>query len=410
MTLIKRFPAFASRDFKIFWSAQFVSNIGTQMQFVALNWQVYTLTHSAFALGLIGFLRFGPILIFSLIGGAVADAHNRKKLLFITQSIYIILSLTLAITDFTGKINVSIIYLITLFSAGTLAFDTPSRQAFVPSLVKKKHLSSAMSLNSIMFQTALIVGPSIAGVLIANTHLWVIYSINAASFLAVLTSLIFIKSTGKVEGVRGQVSLTSIAEGLSFVRTKTIIWSTMMLDFFSTFFSSATALIPIYAKDILAVGPIGLGFLYAAEAVGAVIAGILIAHKHNLKNQGMILLTSVGFYALGTIIFGFSRLFILSFLALVIVGAGDSISTILRNTIRNLETPDYIRGRMTSVNMIFFMGGPQLGDFEAGTLAGYMGAPFSVVTGGIATLFVVAMIAKKLPILRKYDRHVSQII
>jgi len=189
-----------------------------------------------------------------------------------------------------------------------------------------------------------------------------------------------------------------------------MIWSTMMLDFFSTFFSSATALIPIYAKDILAVGPTGLGFLYSAPAIGAVIAGFLVAHKHNLRNQGMILLVSVGFYALGTVIFGLSHIFILSILALIVVGAGDSVSTIIRNTIRNLETPDYIRGRMTSVNMIFFMGGPQLGDFEAGTLAGYMGAPFSVVTGGIATLVVVAAMAKKLPVLRKYDRHVSQII
>lgn len=410
MTLAERFPAFKSRDFKIFWSAQFVSNIGTQMQFVALNWQVYILTHSAFALGLIGFLRFGPILIFSLIGGAVADAHNRKKLQFITQSTYIILSLVLAITDFTGDISVPIIYLITLFSAGTLAFDGPARQAFVPGLVEKKHLSSAMSLNSIMYQSALIIGPSIAGILIAKTHLWTIYSINAISFIFVLVSLMLIKSTGAVEGEKVQISLKAIAEGLSFVRTKTMVWSTMMLDFFSTFFSSATALIPIYAKDILAIGPAGLGFLYSAEAIGAVIAGIVIAHKHNLRNQGKILLTAVSFYALGTIIFGLSRLFAVSFLALVIVGAGDSVSTILRNTIRNLETPDYIRGRMTSVNMIFFMGGPQLGDFEAGTLAGYMGAPFSVVTGGIATLFVIAVMAKKLPILRKYDRHTSQII
>lgn len=380
------------------------------MQFVALNWQVYTLTHSAFALGLIGFFRFVPILIFSLVGGAVADAHNRKRLQFITQSTYIILSLVLAITDFTGDINVQIIFLITLLSAGVFAFDGPARQAFVPGLVEKKHLSNAMSLNSIMFQSSMIIGPSIAGLLIAKTHLWVIYSANAASFIFVLLSLILIKSTGAVEGERVKISLSAIVEGLSFVRTKTMVWSTMMLDFFSTFFSSATALIPIYAKDILAVGPTGLGFLYAAEAVGAVIAGFLLAHKNNLKNQGMILLISVAFYASGTIIFGLSRIFILSFLALVVVGAGDSISTILRNTIRNLETPDFIRGRMTSVNMIFFMGGPQLGDFEAGMLAGAMGAPFSVVTGGVATLFVLGIMAKKLPILRKYDRHISQII
>jgi MFS family permease len=380
------------------------------MQFVALNWQVYTLTHSAFALGLIGFFRFVPILFFSLIGGAVADAHNRKKLQFITIAVYIILSLILAITDFTKTINVLIIFIITVFTAVNLSFDGPARQAFIPTLVEKKHLSSAMSLNSIMYQTALIIGPSIAGLLIAKTSLGLIYALNAASFIFVLVSLIFIKNKGEVEGIPSKISFSAIIEGLAFVKTKTMVWSTMMLDFFSTFFSSATALIPIYAKDILAVGPTGLGLLYSAQAIGAVIAGLFIAHQHNLRRQGMVLLVSVGFYALGTIVFGFSRLFIISFLALVVVGAGDSISTILRNTIRNLETPDYIRGRMTSVNMIFFMGGPQLGDFEAGMLAGYMGAPFSVVTGGVATLFVIAIMAKKLPIMRRYDRHVSQII
>jgi MFS family permease len=409
MTFTERFPAFKYRDFKLFWSAQFVSNIGTQMQFVALNWQVYTLTHSAFALGLIGLFRFVPILFFSLIGGSVADAHNRKKLQFITQSIYIMLSLILAITDFTKTINIAIIFVITLFSAATLSFDGPARQAFIPNLVEKKHLSNAMSLNSIMFQMATIIGPSIAGILIAKTSLGVIYSLNAASFIFVLGSLIFIKENGVIEGIAAPISWSSIAEGLAFVKGKTIVWSTMMLDFFSCFFASATALIPIYAKDILAVGPTGLGLLYSAQAIGAVIAGLLIAHQHNLRRQGRILLISVGFYAFGTIVFGFSRIFLISFLALVVVGAGDGISTILRNTIRNLETPDYIRGRMTSVNMIFFMGGPQLGDFEAGMLAGWMGAPFSVVTGGVATLFVIALMAKKLPILRRYDRHASQI-
>jgi len=224
-----------------------------------------------------------------------------------------------------------------------------------------------------------------------------------------LGSLIFIKENGVIEGIAAPISWSSIAEGLAFVKGKTIVWSTMMLDFFSCFFASATALIPIYAKDILAVGPTGLGLLYSAQAIGAVIAGLLIAHQHNLRRQGMILLISVGFYACGTIVFGFSRIFLISFLALVVVGAGDGISTILRNTIRNLETPDYIRGRMTSVNMIFFMGGPQLGDFEAGMLAGWMGAPFSVVTGGVATLFVIALMAKKLPILRQYDHTLRRL-
>jgi MFS family permease len=375
------------------------------MQLVALNWHIYSITHSAFALGLIGLLRFVPILIFSLIGGSFADYHNRKKLLFVTQSILSLLSLILAIFTFMNFILPVYIYIITILASITISFDMPARSALIPKLVENKHLANAMSLNSIMFQTAQIVGPTFAGLLIAGTNLGIIYSFNALSFLAVIIGLLLMHVSGEIDGPRVNVSISAIMEGLIFVRSKTIIWSTMLLDFFSTFFSSAMALLPIYAKDILAVGPTGLGLLYAAPSIGAVIAALIVAHKSNLRHQGIVLLASVAVYAFGTVLFGLSNLFIISLLALVIVGAGDSVSTIIRNTIRQLETPDYIRGRMTSVNMIFFMGGPQLGDFEAGVLAGLIGAPLSVITGGLGTFIIVALMAVKIPILRKYSHH-----
>lgn len=399
------FPAFRSRDFFIFWLALFISNTGSQMQFVALNWQVYTITNSAFALGLIGLLRFIPILIFSLISGSVADAHNRKFILTITQSSLTILSLILAIMTITHTITVTAMYVITALSAIALAFDTPARQAFIPSLVDRRHLSSAMSLNSIMFQMAMIAGPMFAGILIAKTGLGTIYILNSLSFLIVLCSLYFIHTSGHIEGIPVKISLNSVKEGLHFVKSKTMIWSTMLLDFFSTFFASAIALIPIFARDILAVGPTGLGLLYAAPSIGAVLAGLFIARQPNLRHQGMLLLGSVTLYAFGTILFGLSHVFLFSLFALILVGAGDSISTIIRNTIRQLETPDYMRGRMTGINMIFFMGGPQLGDFEAGVLASVLGAPLSVITGGVGTLIVAGIMAITIPVLRKYDQH-----
>lgn len=375
------------------------------MQFVAINWHVYILTHSAFALGLVGFLRFMPILIFSLIGGSVADAHNRKKILFLTQSSLATLSFILAFLTITGNISVTSIYVITVLFAVALSFDMPARQAFIPALVDRKHLANAMSLNSIMFQTASILGPAISGFLIAKTGMGTIYNLNALSFLTVIISLFFINTSGVIQGIPTKISFSSIMEGLAFVKSRTMIWSTMLLDFFSTFFSSATALIPIFAKDILSVGPEGLGFLYAAPAIGAVLAGLLLAHFHTLRKQGPILLSSVFLYGLGTILFGFSHTFLLSLVALSIVGVGDGISTIIRNTIRQLETPDYIRGRMTSINMIFFMGGPQLGDFEAGALASRIGAPISVVVGGVGTLIVVGLITLGIPTLARYDHH-----
>ncbi len=285
-----KYPALLSHDFRIFWTAQLISNIGSQMQFVALNWQVYILTHSAFALGFIGFLRFLPILIFSLLGGSFADAHNRKNILYVTQVISIILSLILTITTFNHTITIHIMYIVTILFAITLSFDLPARQAILPNLVTKNELPNAMSLNSIMFQIALVIGPAISGLLIAKAGLGIIYGLNALSFIAIILSLLMMRSSGDIEGEAVNISLETIREGLAFVRSKTMIWSTMLLDFFSTFFSSAIALLPIFAKDILAVGPIGLGLLYAAPSIGAIAAGLFIAHKQHLKHQGILLL------------------------------------------------------------------------------------------------------------------------
>jgi MFS family permease len=404
--LSKRFPALSSRDYSIFLSTQFISNIGSHMQLVALNWHIYELTNSALALGLIGLCRFVPIIIFSLIGGSFADSHNRKRILYISQILLIATSLVLTYVTYAKIATPLIIYGLTIIATIALAFEMPARQAFIPSLIKnREHFINASSLGSISFQMAMIIGPTLSGFLIAHASLELIYLLNSISFIFFIVGLYFIKSTGEIEGNPVPVSLSAILEGFRFVRTKTMIWSTMLLDFFSTFFSSATALLPIFAKDILAVGPERLGLLFAAPSIGAVIAGLFIAHKHDLSRQGIILLSSVLLYAMGTIIFGFSKIYAVSFIALLIVGLGDSISTIIRNSIRQLETPDYIRGRMSSVNMIFFMGGPQLGEFEAGLLAQLRGAPFSVVTGGFATLAIVIFMGLKIPELRKYDKH-----
>ncbi len=398
-----RFAALRYRDFRLLWFGLFISNIGSQMQFAAINWHIYILTHSAAALGLIGLSRFIPIAIFSLISGSVADSHNRKKIILTSQVVLTILSSLLAITTLNHTVSPLIIYSITALSAIAFAFDTPPRQAIIPSLVKKEHLANAMSMNVIMWQTSMILGPALAGFVIGLFGVGSIYLMNTISFTAVITALFLMKTSGEVEGDGSKISLHGVLEGLLFVKSKTIIWSTMLLDFFSTFFSSATALLPIFASQILHVGPVGFGFLFAAPATGAVIAGYTFAHRGTMKNQGRLLITAIFTYGIATIVFGFSKIFLLSFLALCFVGVGDSISTIIRNTIRQLATPDHIRGRMTAINMIFFMGGPQLGEFEAGILAAMVGAPLSVIIGGIGTVIVVGIVAKKIPLLRNYS-------
>ncbi|MDO8583162.1 MAG: MFS transporter [bacterium] len=398
-----RFAALKYRDFRLLWIGLLISNIGSQMQIAAVNWHIFVLTHSAVALGLIGLSRFLPITIFALVGGAVADAHNRRKILFITQTTLTIFSFILAISTLFNLVNPLIVYVITALSAVATAFDAPPRQAIIPSLVHKDHVSNAMSLNVIMFQTSMVAGPALAGIIIAQFGIGSVYFINAISFLAVIGALIAMKTSGEIEGVPSKISFGAVLEGLKFVKSKTIIWSTMLLDFFSTFFSSANSLLPIFAEKILHVGPVGFGFLYAAQAVGAVAIGYIMAHIGKIKNEGKLLIIGVALYGIATVIFGFSKTLWLSFICLLLIGAGDGISSIIRNTIRQLATPDYIRGRMTSINMIFFMGGPQLGEFEAGILASAVGAPMSVVIGGVGTLLILGLISVKIPILRNYS-------
>ncbi len=288
-------------------------------------------------------------------------------------------------------------------TSATAAFDSPARQSLAPNLVRKEHLTNALSLNNINMQVAAVVGPMLAGFVIAGLGVGAVYWINALSFLAVIAALVAMKTpTQKNLGV-AKVNLDSLTEGIRYVFNAKIIRATMLLDFIATFFSSASALLPIFAQDILKVGPEGLGILYGAESIGAVIAGVAMARAGNVKRQGAILLAAVASYGIATAFYGASQLFVLSFFFLALVGASDTVSTILRNTIRQLATPDHLRGRMTSVNMIFFMGGPQLGNLEAGILAALIGAPLSVITGGVATVIAVGLVAWLVPQLRRYS-------
>ncbi|OGH13015.1 MAG: hypothetical protein A2687_01225 [Candidatus Levybacteria bacterium RIFCSPHIGHO2_01_FULL_38_26] len=401
----QRYAALKYRDFRYLWTGQFVSVVGRQIQIVAVNWHIYLLTNSAIALGLVGLMRFVPIVIFSLIGGSAADVFNRKKIMLVSQILMAFFAVILTISTFTGTVNPLIIYAIVILSATATSFDTPARQALIPNLVERKHLANAMSLNVIMFQTSMIVGPLIAGLLLARFNIGVAYGVDAITYIASIFSILLIKAPGKVQGASTVFSLGSIKEGLVFVKSKPIIWSTMVLDFFSTLFASTPALFPIFAKDVLNIGAQGLGMLHAAPSIGAVITGFILAHMRTLSNQGIILLVSIAFYAAATIIFGLSKFLPLSLFALFLVGAGDSVSTIIRNTIRQIATPDYIRGRMTSINMIFFSGGPQLGEFQSGIMAAFIGAPFAVAIGGTATLVVVGIMSWAVPVLRRYDNH-----
>ncbi len=391
------------RDFRLIWIGQLISNAGTQMQAVTINWHIYVLTGSAVALGLTGLVRVVPIILFSLFGGVFADAHDRRRLMLVTQSAMMFFAATLGLATNFGWVSPIIIYALAALTSATVAFDGPARQALAPNLVAKEHLTNALSLNNMMQQAASIVGPALAGFVIAGLGIAAVYWINAVSFLAVLIALLLIRTPAQKQVGASQINLGALREGIRYVRESRILFSTMLLDFFATFFSSASALLPIFARDILRVGPEGLGILYAAESVGAIVAGVGMAVVGNIARQGIVLLAAVVVYGVATALYGASQWFVLSFLFLALLGAADTVSAILRNTIRQIRTPDHLRGRMTSVNMIFFMGGPQLGNLEAGVVAALFGAPFSVISGGIATVIAVIAVAWLVPQLRHYQ-------
>ncbi len=376
------------------------------MQLWALLWHIRSLTDQPIAVSGIGVVRFLPIVIFSLVAGLVADLYNRRTIMFLTQSAMTLTAAALAYLTWTGHIQLWHIYSLTALQTVAAAFDMPARQSLVPNLVPKEDLPSAFSMMSIAQNVGAIVGPALSGIIIANLGQYTTYLFNALSFLAVILALIIM---GKVDQEVNQANrqkgfrLSSIQEGIQFILSRPIILSSMLLDFFATFFSSANTLLPFIARDVLKVGVIQYGWLSAAQSIGAVTTGVIISQQRNLRRQGATLLTAVIIFGLATILFGISAVFGLTIAALILVGASNSVSTILRNTIRQIRTPDYIRGRMTSVNQIFFAGGPQLGEIEAGAVAQAFGTPLAIVTGGIGCIIAVVFIARRWPQLRRYN-------
>ncbi|HEY2906925.1 MAG TPA: MFS transporter [Vicinamibacterales bacterium] len=402
--------ALQHRNFRLIWIGLFVSFSGSMMQNAALLWHVSLLVtpgRKGLALGMVGLVKVVPIVFFSMVSGVVADAWNRRRLMLATQIGAALVALGLAYVAFHGVTVVWPIYTLAALGAAVGAFDMPARQALVPTLVPREHLPNAITLNTIMFQTASVLGPAIGGLLIGISGVGWVYVANAISFGFVIVALIMMRGVParapREEGTTDDVSLRAAGEGLRFVFTSPLIRSTMLLDFFATFFSSATALLPIFAQDILRVGASGYGWLYAAPAAGALVtSAVMVPLTDTIRRRGPTLLWAVAGYGLATVVFGISRSFWLTFVCLGLTGATDTVSMVIRNIVRQLETPDRLRGRMTGVNMVFFMGGPQLGELEAGAVANWLGATFSVVSGGVGCLIATAWVAAATPALRHY--------
>ena len=391
-----------NRDYLFMQFGMSVSRIGNFMQTVAVNWQLYQLTKSPISLGILGLATFIPIFVCSFFSGIIADIYNRKKIIFLVQVFQIINACLLAYLTITGTITPFLIYLLVGLDAGLYSFESPARQAIGPMIVEKKDYPLSVNLSNITYQLTNFIGPALSGFIIAFHGVKAVYLINAASFVAVIIALVLMRPL-KVVTEKPNFSWKEIKEGFRFVFKTPLIYSSMLVDFFATFFASAMTLMPIFAVEILKVGPTAMGFLYAAPSIGAVLAGLTLPFISHYKKKGKIIVLAVCFYGLCVFFFSISRNYFLSLILIGLSGAGDMISVVFRNIIRQLNTPNHIRGRMTAINMVFYTGGPQLGEIEAGFTAKFLGTPLSVALGGLATIFITLIVAKRFPQLTRYQ-------
>jgi len=389
------------RDYRLLWSAEIFSTIGSQMQRVAIAWQVYDLTGDALKLGLLGLARFVPIVIFGLIGGVLADQRDRRQILFFSQSLLMLSSLAMAILTFTGSMSILFIYGITVVTGALQAIGRPARQAIIPNIVPRDELAGAISMNTLSFQTAMVVGPALGGFAIAGLGLGWVYLYDAVAFVVVLAAIALMHARPKI-AASTQRPITAIAEGFIFLKRTPVLLGVMSVDFIATFFGAITTLMPIFADDILGSGPRTLGILLAAPAAGSVLGGVIMSTRPIAVRPGFGVLTAVMVYGGAIMFFGLSTSFALSIFLLALSGASDAVSMVLRQTLRTLITPNHLLGRISATHSMFAMGGPQLGEFRAGVMASMMGPGPAVAIGGALTVASAAVIWKLVPGIARY--------
>jgi MFS family permease len=395
---ISSWSVLRNRNYALLFWGQLISSAGTQMQVVAVAWQVYLLTHSAIALGLLGLFQAIPRLLFSLIGGVFADAFDRRKMLLVIECTLALTSTVLALCTIFHVINLYIIYAVVLVAASVSSFEFPTRQAVVPTLVPREQMADAMSFNMVLMQLTLIIGPTLGGFVIAWFGVANTYWIDVISYFVVIGSLLLMVIPRVPVERRAQPGVGALLDGMRFLRAHPIILAVLSLDFFATFFGSPRALLPVYASDILHIGPQGLGLLLAATSIGAVALTPFTGRIGRIPRQGLGIVLAILGWGVCVIAFGFSPGPLwLSVLFLAGSGAADMVSMILRGLVIQLTTPDEFRGRISAVNAMFVTGGPMLGQFESGLVAGIVSPQFSVVSGGIACILATLAIAAFVP-------------
>ena len=402
MTTFETPTILQNKSLRLLMGARISTAIAFQMLTVAIGWQIYSITQSAFYLGLVGLVQFLPMFLLTLVVGHVADRYDRKTIICTSQIIEGIGILCLALGSYNGWITKERILIIIFFIGIANAFQGPPMQALLPNIVSKKDFPQAAAMTASAFQFAVIIGPGLGGFLY-SVGPGIVYLISG--ILVLLTSmLISFISLKNVQAKPEPATIKSVFAGISFIKNKPIILGAISLDLFAVLFGGATALLPIYASKILMIGPFGLGMLRSAPAAGALIMSILLARKPLRKKVGKTMFTAVIFFGIATIIFAISKSFLLSLAALFVLGASDVISVVIRSTLVQMETPDNMRGRVGSVNLMFIGTSNQLGEFESGFTAAFLGPVSAVLLGGVGTIIVVLLWMKLFPEILHIDK------
>ncbi|MEA2780721.1 MAG: hypothetical protein QOK29_2265 [Rhodospirillaceae bacterium] len=392
---------FRHRPFALFWSARVLSTMAFQLQGVAVGWQIYELTHSAFALGMVGLAQFLPMLALTLPVGHIADRYDRRRIVTICQLIGGMATAALAAGSLGGWLTPASIFVIVAIIGAERAFESPTMSALLPGLVPPALFPRAMAYSASAIQTATIIGPALGGVLyVAGPE--APYAVAAVlSLVASLLSLLI--RTERRPPVREPVSIVSLFSGFAFIRRHPIILGSISLDLFAVLLGGATALLPVFARDILHTGPWGLGLLRSGPAIGALGMSILLAHRPLRRRVGRTMFGAVVVFGLATILFALSQSLWLSAAAMIALGAADVVSVVIRSSLVQIQTPDQMRGRVSAVNSMFIGTSNQLGEFESGVTAALFGAVPAVILGGVGTILVATLWMRLFPDLRDAD-------
>jgi MFS family permease len=390
------------RNFTLYLVARFIATLAVQMQSVAIGWQVYANTKNPLDLGFIGLAQFLPFIVLVLPAGQIADRFDRRSILVACYFVDVLCAALLLGFTIAGIEQVWPVFSVLVLFGAARAFAMPTSQAITPNLVPREIFGNAVALNSSTFHVATIAGPSIGGLLYVAGPA-IVYSMVIALFVISAAMMLGVRLPTMIRG-NEPATLHTLFEGMRFVRSRPIVLGAISLDLFAVLFGGATAMLPVFARDVLAIGPEGLGILRTAPAVGAAVTAAVLAFHPITRGVGTKMFFGVALFGAAIIVFGLSNNFTLSLTALALLGAGDMVSVYVRHILIQLETPDSIRGRVSAVNAVFIGASNELGEFESGVTAAWFGLVPSVVLGGAATIAITALWMRLFPSLRTMDR------